>query len=139
VQYVVVGMFKTYGDAEAAVRDLEQVGIEGEQVELITDIDEDARTASTPGEPSTNPRVPDSGWFARILGASGPEVRDESGEQPNYIGEQEFYASHVKQGGPVMVIRTPEHESASRAARILRDHHAHLPGSKEAPAVRRIN
>jgi hypothetical protein len=72
VQYVVVAMFKTYGDAEAAVRDLEQVGIEGEQVELITDIDEDARTANTPGEPSINARVPGSGWFARLLGAGGP-------------------------------------------------------------------
>jgi hypothetical protein len=74
-----------------------------------------------------------------FLAPAAPEVLDESGEQPNYIGEQEFYASHVKQGGAVMVVRTPEQESASRAARILRDHHAHLPGSKEAPAVRRID
>ena len=87
MQYAIIGLFNRYEDAEAAVRDLEQIGIEGQQVEIITDIDQDARTANTPGEPSTNPRAPHAGWFARILGASGADVRDESGEQPNYIGE----------------------------------------------------
>jgi hypothetical protein len=139
VQYVVIGLLNTYGDAEAAVRDLEHVGIEGEQVELITDIDEDARTANTPGEPSTNPRKSHHGWFGRILGAGGLDVRDESGEQPNYIGDQEFYASHVKEGGAVMIVRTSEQEPASRAAAILHDHHAHSPGSKDGPTVRCIH
>jgi hypothetical protein len=139
MQYAVIGLFKRYGDAEATVRDLEQAGIEGEQVEIITDIDQDARTANTPGEPSTNPREPHRGWLGRILGSGGPDVRDESGEQPNYIGEQEFYANHVKQGGAVMVVRTSRQEVASRAAAILRDHDAHSPGSKDAPTVRRID
>jgi hypothetical protein len=138
VQYAVIGLFTRYGDAEAAVQDLEQVGIEGEQVEVITDMDQDARTANTPGEPSTSPPAPHPGWLRRILGASGPDVRDESGEQPNYIGEQEFYATHVKQGGAVMIVRTSEEESANRAAAILHDHRAHSPGSKDAPTVRRI-
>ena len=40
VQYMVVGLFGNYGDAEAAVRDLEMAGIVGEQVEVITDIDQ---------------------------------------------------------------------------------------------------
>jgi hypothetical protein len=139
VQYAVIGLFARYGDAEAAVRDLEQVGIEGEQIELITDIDQDARTASTPGEPSTNPRAPHPGWLARIVGAGGPIVRDESGEQPNYIGEQEFYATHVKQGGAVMIVRTSAEQPASRAAVILRDRGAHSPGAKGAPTVRRMD
>ena len=55
MQYMVAGIFGTYGDAEAAVQDLELAGIVGEQVEVISDIDEDARTADTPGEPSTKP------------------------------------------------------------------------------------
>jgi hypothetical protein len=137
MQYVVIGLFKRYEDAEAAVRDLEQMGIEGEQVELITDIDQDARTANMPGEPSTNPQAPHPGWLGRILGSGGRDVRDESGEQPNYIGEQEFYATHVKQGGAVMVVRTSDENSAGRAAAILREHNAHSPGTKQGPSVRR--
>lgn len=137
--YVVVGLFKRYEDAEAAVLDLEQMGIEGEQVEIITDMDEDARTANTPGEPSTNPQAPRRSWFERLRGASVPDVRDESGEQPNYIGEQEFYATHVKQGGAVMVVHAAQQEPANRAAVILRDHGAHSPGSKDGPAIRRVD
>lgn len=67
MQYVVVGMFARYGDAEAAVGDLELAGIVGEQVEVISDIDEDSRTADTPGEPSTRPRESHSGRIARLL------------------------------------------------------------------------
>jgi hypothetical protein len=139
VQYAVIGLFTRYEDAEAAVRDLEQMGIEGEQVEVITDMDQDVRTANTPGEPSTNPRAPHRGWLGRILGAGGPDVRDESGEQPNYIGEQEFYANHVKKGGAVMIVRTYAQESANRAAAVLHDRGAHSPGAKDAPTVRRID
>lgn len=137
--YVVVGLFKRYEDAEAAVLDLEQMGIEGEQVEIITDMDEDARTANTPGEPSTNPQAPRRSWLERLRGAGVPDVRDESGEQPNYIGEQEFYATHVKQGGAVMVVHAAQQEAANRAAVILRDHGAHSPGSKDGPAIRRVD
>ena len=80
--------------------------------------------------------------IARLLGKGGPlqnsEVRDISGEQPNYIGEQEFYANHLEQGGAVMIVRTATEQSSSRAAAILRDHGARTPGSKDGPAVRRI-
>lgn len=138
MQYAVIGLFMRYGDAEAAVRDLETMGIEGEQVEVITDMDQDARTANTPGEASTKPPTR-HGWLGRVLGASGADVRDESGEQPNYIGEQEFYATHVRKGGAVMIVRTSAPESASRAAAVLRDHGAHSPGSKDAPGIRRID
>src|ERR1700693_3032766 len=101
MQYVIVGIFNNYGDAEAAVEDLELAGIDGNQVEVITDIDEDARTANTPGEPSTERKKSHRNWIERLFGAGGPleksEARDESGEQPNYIGDQEFYANHIKQ------------------------------------------
>lgn len=143
MQYVVVGILGSYADAEAAVRDLESAGIVGEQVEVISDIDEDARTANTPGEPSTKPHELPHSRIARLFGAGGPlekpEVRDLSGEQPNYIGEQEFYATHVRQGGAVMIVRTSEEQPASRAAAILRAHGARTPGRKDGPAVRRFD
>jgi hypothetical protein len=66
-------------------------------------------------------------------------VRDVSGEQPNYIGEQEFYANHLKQGGPVMIVRTPSEQSATRAAAIMHDHDGHTPGAKSSPVVRRVD
>jgi hypothetical protein len=112
---------RSYADAESAVRDLELAGIVGEQVEVISDIDEDARTVDTPGEPSTRHGTHHSG-IARLF--EKPEVRDLSGEQPNYIGEQEFYATHVKRGGAVIVVRTSTEQSANRGATILRDHGA---------------
>ncbi len=140
MRYVIVGILDTYADAEAAVEDLEQTGIMGGQVEVISDIDEDARTADTPGEPSTKPPAAKGNWIARLFmpgGPLAPEVRDLSGEQPNYIGDQEFYATHVKQGGAVMIVRTSTEKSASRAAAILRDHGARTPGSKDGYTVRR--
>ena len=143
MKFMVVGIFKTYGDAEGAVRDLELAGIVGEQVEVISDIDQDARTANTPGEPSTKAHESHHSRIARLFGAGGPleepEVRDVPGEQPNYIGRQEFYASHLKQGGAVLIVRTPTEPPAKRASEILRDHGARTPGQKDGPAVRRID
>jgi hypothetical protein len=142
MQYVVSGLFARYEDAEAAVEDLELAGIVGEQVEVISDIDEDVRTADTPGEPSTKPHQSAFTRIAHLFGAGGPleqrEVRDLPGEQPNYIGEQEYYSNHVKQGGAVMIVRTFTEPSASRAAAILRDHDAHRPGRKDGPVIRRV-
>src|SRR3984885_14029398 len=141
MQYVIVGILRNYGDAEAAVEDLELAGIDGNQVEVITDIDEDARTANTPGEASTKPEKPHSNWIERFFGAGGPlekdEARDESGEQPNYIGDQEFYANHVKQGGAVIIVRTTAEQPADRAVAILRDHGARTPGQDGAPPIPR--
>jgi hypothetical protein len=142
MQYVIVGILDSYGDTEAAVEDLELAGIVGHQVEVITNIDEDARTANTPGEASTEPHEPYRNWIGRLFGAGGAleksEARDLSGEQPNYIGEQEFYANHIKQGGAVIIVRTSTEQPADRAVAILRDHGARTPGHKDGPAIRRI-
>jgi hypothetical protein len=142
MKYVIVGILESYADAEDAVEDLEQAGITGGQVEVISEIDEDARTANMPGEPATKSGEQPRGWIARLFGKGGPlekrEVRDESGTQPDYIGEQEFYASHVKQGGAVVVVHVTAEQAAIRAAAILQEHGARTPGSKDGPAVRRI-
>ena len=142
MKFVIVGILDSYGDAEDAVEDLEQAAIVGGQVEVISDMDEDARTANTPGEPSTKSGEPDRSWIERLFGADGAlakrDVRDESGMQPDYIGEQEFYASHVKQGGAMVIVRVPTEQAANRAAEILQEHGARNPGSKDGPAIRRI-
>jgi hypothetical protein len=142
MQFVVVGILDSYGDAEAAVQDLEIAGITGSQVEVISDMDEDTRTANTPGEPATKSGGAGRSWIARLFGAGGAlekrQVRDDSGLQPDYIDEQEFYASHVKQGGAVIVVRVRVEEVANRGAAILREHGARTPGSKDGPFIRRI-
>jgi hypothetical protein len=139
--FIVVGIFPHYGVAESTIQDLEHVGIVGEQVQLITDIDEDVRTANTPGERSTRPPESHHGKLARLFAAlhkPGPDVRDESGDMPNYIGEQEFYTSHVKEGGAILVIRVPGEQTANQAAGILKSHGARNPGQKSGPIVQRI-
>jgi len=142
MQFVIVGILDSYGDTEAAVQDLEIAGIMGSQVEAISNMDEDARTANTPGEPTTKSGEAGQGWIARLFGSGGAlrkrEVRDDSGTQPEYIDEQEFYASHVKQGGAVIVVRVRVEEVANRGAAILREHGARTPGSKDGPFIRRI-
>src|SRR5271156_620036 len=116
--FEIVGIFASYGEAEAAVLDLEQAGIVGGQVEVISDIDEDVRTANTPGEPSTKLREPSHSRLARLFGAGSaqakPEARDVPGEQPNYIGDQEFYANHLRQGGAGLPFWPPPPETAPR-------------------------
>jgi hypothetical protein len=139
---MVVGLFGSYGEAEAAVRDLELAGIAGEQVEVIADLDQDARTTSTPGEPATNPPEPSHSRIARLFGVrravQRPEVRALAGEQPNYIGDQEYYATHVKEGGAVLIVRTSAQQPADVAAQILHDHGARTPGQKGGPDVQRM-
>jgi hypothetical protein len=142
MQFVIVGILGSYGEAEDAVEDLEQAGIKGGEVEVISEMDEDVRTANTPGEPSTKPEEPHPNWMGRLFGAGGAlekrEVRDDPGTQPDYIGEQEFYASHLKQGGAVMIVRTTTEQAANQAAAILQEHGARTPGKKDGPAIRRI-
>jgi hypothetical protein len=138
MQFMVVGLLGSYGEAEAAVRDLELAGIVGEQVELISDIDQDVRTANTAGEPSTNTREGRPGKLARLFG-SGRAVSADAGEQPDFIGEQEFYANHIRHGGAVLIVRTPTEGAATGAAGILHTHGARTPGQKDGPAVERVD
>jgi hypothetical protein len=128
-----------YGLAQDVVQELEQAGMGGEQVEVITDIDEDVRTESTPNERLTKPPEVQRSKWARLFGIrEKPDVRDEAGEMPNYIGEQEFYANHVKAGGAVLVVRVDHEKAANQAASILQAHGGRAPGEKGAPVVRRI-
>ncbi|MGC2333357.1 MAG: hypothetical protein WA581_18030 [Candidatus Acidiferrales bacterium] len=122
-----IGLFDTYGQAEAAVRDLELVGIVGEEVEMVSDVDRDLRAETFGMQPheSIRERVQRA---LRALRSGGRrethdgEVHDDTGEMPNYIGEQEFYATHVKKEGAILVVRPPSQTLAARAEAILKDH-----------------
>jgi hypothetical protein len=115
----VIGLFDTYGQAEAAVRDLEIAGIVGEEVEVISDTDRDARAEAL----GVKPRESFRDRIARVFGGSAKpaadEVYDTPGDMPNYIGEQEFYATHVRNEGAVMIVRVANNNLARLAEAIL--------------------
>ena len=137
-EYVVVGLFSNYRASEETIQDLELAGITGGEVQVIRDIDDDARVAGLPGEPSTKPAKPHPDWLARLFGRGGaiePVVTADSGTQPDYIGDQVFYANHIRQGGTVLVVRTKSEPSANGAAKILHHNGARTPGKKDGPAV----
>ena len=140
MEYVVVGILSGYREGEEAIQDLELAGITGGQVQLITDTDDDARTIDTPSEKSTDPPTTNPNWLARLFGQGGAlePVRADSGGQPNYIGDQEFYANHIKGGGAVIIVRTKAEQPANRAVAILQDHGARTPGHKDGPVIQRI-
>jgi hypothetical protein len=122
-----IGLFDTYGQAEAAIQDLELVGIVGEEVEVVSDVDRDLRSEELGFHPHENirERVARALHGLRTRGAKellGEEVHDDPGDMPNYIGEQEFYAAHVKQEGAILVVRPPSQILAARAEAILKEH-----------------
>jgi hypothetical protein len=142
MKYVVVGVFAKYKDAEEAVTDLEIAGIKGNEVEVISDPEEDARVSGTPGEPVTTHHEPHHSRFARLFHRGGPlendDVRTNSGDQPNYIGEQEFYAEHVKEDGAVVVVRVTSDAVANSASVILKNHGGHTPGKNGEVTISRV-
>ncbi len=119
---VLIGLFDLYAQAEDAVEELELAGIVGEEVEMVSDVDRDLRADELGFQPhdGIRERVARALHGLRMLGAS--EVHDDSGEMPNYIGEQEFYATHVKQEGAILVVRAPSQILTARAEAILNEH-----------------
>jgi len=135
VRDLVIGVFATYEDATQAVQGLEAAGIIGDEVELITDVDEDAEIPHPAPETSTEARESNVNRIARLFGKDGGrkpgEVAAAAGETPEYLGDEEFYATHVRQGGAVVIVRPSSEVSAARATAILRSHDARFPGEKQ--------
>lgn len=119
---VLIALFDRYGQAEAAVQDLELAGIVGEEVEVVSDVDRDARAESLGLHPHDRIRERVARALRGLREPGAPEVRDDSGDMPDYIGEQEFYATHVKQEGAILVVRPPSAALADRAEAILKEH-----------------
>lgn len=124
-----IGLFDRYEDAEAAVQDLELAGVVGEEIEMISDVDEDARAEALGFQPQPHEGIGER--ISRMLkglrrpgtkDAHDAAVHDESGDMPNYIGEQEFYATHVKKEGAILVVHAPSQTLAGLAEAILKDH-----------------
>ena len=120
--FTLIALFPRYDQAEAAVLDLEQAGIVGEQVQVISDPDRDVRAQELGMKPheSLNERI--ARVFAKFAGRHSEKVYDDSGDMPNYIGEQEFYATHVRSEGAILVVTVPSAKLKSVAEDILTRH-----------------
>jgi len=117
-----IALFDRYDQAEAATQDLELAGIVGGAVELVSDVDRDARAENLGFHPDDGIRERVKRALRGLREPAAREVHDDSGDMPDYIGEQEFYATHVKQEGAILVVRPRSDALAARAEAILNEH-----------------
>ena len=137
MQTVLIALFKRYGQAEAAMRDLELAGLVGNEIEVISDVDRDARTESLGFEPheSLGERISRAFHSLRKTAGGDGEVHDETGDMPDYIGEQEFYATHVKQEGAILLVRPPSQTLAESAETILKTYGSETRDGKKGVLI----
>jgi hypothetical protein len=133
-----IGLFDRYADAESAVEDLELAGIVGEEVEVISEVDRDVRAENLGSRPRGGVRDRLGRVFDRLRGRE-EEAHDDSGDMPEYIGEQEFYATHVKQEGAVMVVRVASDMLARSAEGVLKEHGSKTRDGKNGALVLKEN
>jgi hypothetical protein len=132
----VIGLFDSYGQAEAAVLDLELTGIVGEAVEVISDVDRDETAVSLGKKPRESFRDRVAHVFGRSEAPAANQVHDTPGDMPDYIGEQEFYATHVRDEGAVMVVRVANDDLAEVAGAILKKHGSKTRDGKDGVTTR---
>jgi hypothetical protein len=142
----VIGLFSSYEQAETAVLDLEQAGIVGAGVEVISDPERDARAATL----SSTVRETVGDRIGRIFGRperhdSGlsdkppaREVYDVPGEMPDYIGDQEFYATHVRQEGAIVVVNVTSPFLATVAESVLSRHGSTTRDGRKGVQARQV-
>ena len=140
MQTVLIALFRRYGQAEAAVRDLELAGLVGNEIEVVSDVDRDVRAEALGFEPheSIGERISHAlhGLRKPATNADGHrEIHDDSGDMPDYIGEQEFYATHVKQEGAILLVRPPSPTLAEAAEAILKGHGSEMRDGKKGVLV----
>lgn len=125
----IIGMAGSYTTAQAIVEALEREGIVGTQVEVIAGADEDISSAgnSTPDKKGLIERI---GNIFRSHGKSTDKAAHD-----NYVEDPEFYASHVREGRALIIVRMPDVPEADRAAEVLRLNGAFDPKGGNQPRV----
>jgi hypothetical protein len=100
VRKTVVGFVDSYGTAQDIVRDLENVGIVGAEVEVVNRVEGELHNIGP--APTTDRRL------------------------PNYIGAKirRFVRGHMQQARAMVIVRTAHERTGDRAADILRLHGA---------------
>jgi hypothetical protein len=126
----IIGMADSYTTAQAIVEDLEREGIVGTQVEVISGADDDISSE----DHSTQQKK--KGLTERIRNVF--RFRDHSTDKAahdNDVEEPEIYASHVRQGRVLIIVRMPDVPEADRAAEVLRLNGAFDPKGGNKPRV----
>lgn len=113
----VVGFFDTYREAEDVVSDLELAGIVGEQVELVSAVDEE---------------VPFAGDQEKTSSATG---KGKGTAHDYYVEDPEFFAGRSRGGRAAVIVRPVKSEVAETAARLFRSHGAQSPAGGSSAAV----
>lgn len=113
----VVGFFDTYREAEEVVRDLELAGIVGEQVELVSAVDEEVPFAGDEEKTSSATR------------------KGKVTAHDYYVEDPEFFAGKSRGGRAAVIVRPVSSEVAETAAALFRSHGAQSPGGGSGPAV----
>lgn len=135
----IIALFDRYSEAAAAVRDLEIAGIAGGEVEVVSDVDRDERAEDYGLKTHDSIRERIARALRGLRGSDSQKVYDDSGDMPDYIGEQEFYATHVRKEGAVAVIRVPTEHQAGVAEAILKQHGAKTRDGKSGILILREN
>jgi hypothetical protein len=113
----VTGAFSTYAKAQEAVRELEFAGITGEEVEVITDAEHDARD---PKSNSSDPLSADS------KKKSSPEFSPDAGG----LTKQPY------PGRTIVMVRSSNARSVDRIAGLLRRHGAENVSHSGEPSAK---
>jgi hypothetical protein len=113
----VVGLFDTYGEAADLVRDLELVGIVGEQVELVSAVEEEVPFAAEEEKTSSAAR------------------KGKGTAHDYYVEDPEFFAGKSRGGRAAVIVRPVNSEVAETAAGLFRSHGAQSPRGGSGPAV----
>jgi hypothetical protein len=125
----IVGMADSYGTAERIVEDMEQAGIVGNEVEVITDADDEVT-----GFEDTSGKTQRESFIERIRNFFRSHNRTRNNEP--YVDDTEFYASRIRDDKRALVIvRLPDAPEADRAIEILRAYGAANPRGGDQPLV----
>jgi hypothetical protein len=126
----IIGMAGSYTAAQTIVEALEREGIVGTQVEVISGAADDISSLDN----SANARRPT--FVEKIRSIFQPHGHShDTGPRDQYLEDPDFYASHVRQGRALIVVRMPDVPEADRAAEVLRVNGAFDPGGGDKPRV----
>jgi hypothetical protein len=132
MEKIIVGMADSYGTAESIVEDLELAGIVGNQVEVITDLDDEVT-----GFEGKEGQAPREGFVERIRQFFHSHSRAEKNVAHDYyVEDPESYVSKVREGRSLVIVRLPDGMEGDRAVEILRGYGAVDPHVLEKPTAR---
>jgi hypothetical protein len=127
---IVLGMVDSYGDAEQIVEQLEREGIVGNEVQVISDPDDEVLGF---GDEAAKPRP--EGFAEKIRHFFGSLSHSGRNQDAFHPDDPEIYASHVRQGRAVIMVSSPDEAEADRAAEVLRLSGAYDPRGDKGPRI----